>query len=136
MSRFGYKRTDGDSIYRAYERKKREKRLEYQPVPPGPNDLTEQKIAERMNRIFVGDRITFDSIKACQTATQLDRHSSTIVTTGTVVEHCGGYLMVKLNRLLESVNYVDIIAVNGKKWPWYIKRDSQPEKSSEGTAWR
>ena len=136
MSRFGYKRTGGDTVYRAYERTKREMRREFRPVDPGPNDLTPQKIAERMNRIYVGDRITFDSMKACVTASQCDRHSSYIKATGTVVEHCGGYVMVKLNRLLESVNYFDIETVNGKRWPYYIKKDVPPEVQVMGSRWR
>ena len=127
-----------DTVYRAYERRRREKRREYQPVPPGPNDLTVEKILERMNRIYVGDRITFDSMKACDTSAQCDRNSSTIVYTGTVVEHCGGYLMVKLHKLIETVTYFDIIAVNNKKWPWYIRKDSQPEIQvlGDNSLWR
>ena len=123
MSRFGYRHTGGDSVYRAYERRKREKRKEFIPLPPGPNDLTAQKIADRMSKIYVGDRIVFDSMKACITSNQCDRHSS-------------GYVMVKLNRLLESVNYFDIEAVNGKRWPWYLKKDIYPAVEVMGTTWK
>lgn len=136
MSRFGYRHTGGDSVYRAYERRKREKRKEFIPLPPGPNDLTAQKIADRMSKIYVGDRIVFDSMKACITSNQCDRHSSYVKATGTVVEHCGGYVMVKLNRLLESVNYFDIEAVNGKRWPWYLKKDIYPTVEVMGTTWK
>ena len=111
-----------DTVYRAYERRRREKRKEYQPVPPGPNDLTVEKILERMNRIFVGDKITFDSMK-CDRATS----QSCATTRGTVVEHCGGYVMVKLHNVIESVSYFDIRTINGKTWPYYINKDSKPE---------
>ena len=103
---------------------------EFQPVPPGPNDLTEQKIADRMARIFVGDMIKFDSYKEAYTASQVDRHGTTIKAIAPVVEHCGGYVMVKLrNGLLESVNYFDIQSVNGHSFPGYLRKDSQPETS-------
>lgn len=128
MSRFGYKRTGGDTVYRAYERTKREMRREFRPVDPGPNDLTAQKIAERMNRIYVGDRITFDSMK-CGNATS----QSSAKAAGRVIEHCGGYVMVKLDRVIESVTYFDIESVNGKKWPWYINKDSKPEMVTYGS---
>ena len=105
-------------------------------MKPGPKDLTEERLLKRMARIFVGDRIRFDSYKACYTADQVDRHGSTIKAEGTVVEHCGGYVMVKLNRLLESVNYFDIEAVNGKRWPWYLKKDIYPAVEVMGTTWK
>ena len=108
----------------------------YEPLDPGPHDLTEQKIADRMSKIYVGDRIVFDSMKACITSNQCDRHSSYVKATGTVVEHCGGYVMVKLNHLLESVNYFDIEAVNGKRWPWYLKKDIYPAVEVMGTTWK
>lgn len=121
MSRQTYKRVDGDAVYHALQQRKRDRREEYRVLDPGPNDLTAEKIAERMSRIFVGDKITFDSIKECFTASQVDRHGSTIKASGRVVEHCGGYVMVQLKHgLLESVNYFGIESVNNKKWPWYI----------------
>lgn len=93
------------------------------PIKPGPKDLTEERILKRMARIFVGDRIRFDSYKACYTADQVDRHGSTIKAEGTVIEHCGGYVMVRLrNGLIESVNYFDIEQVNGHGFPGYITR--------------
>lgn len=92
-------------------------------VPPRPQDLTPEKILDRMKNIKIGDEITFDSFKECFRAAQLDRHSATIKVTARVVEHCGGYLMVKLKRgILESVNYFDIEAVNGKRFIGYIKK--------------
>lgn len=98
------------------------------PVNPRPLDLTEDKIMKRMSRIYVGDVIRFDSQKECFTADQVDRHSSTIKAEGTVVEHCGGYVMVKLRRgLIESVNYFDIESVNGHSFPGYIKRIQSDE---------
>ena len=93
------------------------------PMPPGPNDLTEEKILKRMSRIHVGDVIRFDSMKECYTADQVDRHSMTIKADGVVVEHCGGYVMVKLRRgVLESVNYFDIEMCNGHGFSGYTKR--------------
>ncbi len=101
---------------------------DYRPVPPRPQDLTEQKIADRMARIFVGDMIKFDSYKETYTAAQVDRHGTTIKTVAPVVEHCGGYVMVRLrNGVLESVNYFDIESVNGHSFPGYIRKESQPE---------
>lgn len=95
----------------------------YGPIPPRPQDLTEEKILKRMARIHIGDVIRFDSMKECFTADQVDRHSGTIKADGVVVEHCGGYVMVKLRRgLLESVNYFDIEKVNGHGFPGYISR--------------
>jgi hypothetical protein len=95
----------------------------YGPIPPGPQDLTEEKILKRMARIHIGDVIRFDSMKECFTADQVDRHSGTIKADGVVVEHCGGYVMVKLRRgLLESVSYFDIEKVNGHGFPGYISR--------------
>lgn len=121
MSRTTFKRVDGDAVYHALQKSKREKKREYIPLPPGPNDLTAEKIGERMSRIFIGDKITFDSTKECFTADQVDRGSSTIKANGTVVEHCGGYVMVRLaHGLLESVNYLGIESVNGKRWPYYV----------------
>lgn len=124
MSRFGYKRTAGDTVYREVQRRKWERfrKNEFAVMLPGPNDLTEQKILERMNRIFVGDKITFDSMK-CDRATS----QSCATTRGTVVEHCGGYVMVKLHNVIESVSYFDIRTLNGKTWPYYINKDSKPE---------
>ena len=90
---------------------------------PGPHDLTAKKIRDRMKRIKLGDVIRFDSIKECYGSEQMDRHSATIKANGVVVEHCGGYVMVRLhNGVLESVNYFDIEAVNGHSFPGYIKR--------------
>lgn len=101
---------------------------DYHPVPLRPQDLTEQKITDRMARIFVGDMIKFDSYKEAYTAAQVDRHGTTIKTVAPVVEHCGGYVMVKLrNGVLESVNYFDIESVNGHSFPGYIRKESQPE---------
>ena len=95
------------------------------PVPPGPNDLTEEKILKRMRDIHIGDVIRFDSQKECFTVEQVDRHSSTIKADGIVVEHCGGYVMVKLRHgVIESINYFDIEKVNGHGFPGYIKRNS------------
>ena len=97
--------------------------IKYETYDPGPHDLTVQKILERMNAIYVGDRVKFNSMKACYTASQVGRHSATIPAIGEVVEHCGGYLMLRLrNGLLESCNYYDILSVNGKTWPYSIKR--------------
>jgi len=91
------------------------------PIPPGPHDLTEEKILGRMANIHIGDVIQFDSQKECYTADQVDRHSSTIKARGVVEEHHGGYLMVRLRRgLLESVNYFGIQSVNGHSFPGYI----------------
>lgn len=99
------------------------RRDEYEPLLPGPNDLTVQKIVERMNRIYVGDIVKFNSYKACYTASQVGRHAATIPATGTVAEHCGGYLMIRLrNGVVESCNYYDILSVNGKHWPYGMKR--------------
>ena len=93
------------------------------PIPPGPRDLTEAKILKRMENVHIGDEIYFDSMKECYIGEQVDRHSSTIKAVGTVVEHCGGYVMVRLrNGVLESVNYFDIEKVNGHGFPGYIKR--------------
>ena len=95
----------------------------YEPLSPGPQDLTVNKILERMSRIYVGDKVKFNSMKECYTASQVGRHGSTIPAVGTVVEHCGGYLMIQLRHgLMESCNYYDILAVNGKTWPYTIKR--------------
>jgi len=114
----------GNDVYQELQKQKRERKRQYTPIPPGPNDLTEQKIAERMSRIFIGDRIKFDSEKECYSSNQVDRGGSTIKAIGTVAEHCGGYLMVRLEYgLLESVNYFDIESVNGKAWPWYLRKD-------------
>lgn len=93
------------------------------PVPPGPSDLTVDLMLKRMEQIKIGDVIRFDSMKECFTADQIDRHGSTIKADGTVVEHCGGYVMVRLrNGLIESVNYFDVEAVNHHGFPGYIKR--------------
>ena len=97
--------------------------IKYETYEPGPHDLTVEKILERMSRIYVGDRVKFNSMKECYTASQVGRHSATIPAIGEVVEHCGGYLMLRLrNGLLESCNYYDILSVNGKTWPYSIKR--------------
>lgn len=101
---------------------------EFVPVPPRPQDLTEQKIADRMAKIFPGDVIKFDSYKACYTADQVDRHGTTIKCLAPVIEHHGGYVVVKLrNGLTETVNYFDIESVNGHSFPGYIKKPSQIE---------
>ena len=107
---------------------KKRKAEEFVPVPPRPQDLTEQKIADRMARIFVGDLIKFDSYKEAYTPSQVDRHGTTIKAVAPVVEHCGGYVMVRLrNGLLESVNYFDIQSVNGHSFPGYLRKDVQQE---------
>jgi hypothetical protein len=103
------------------------------PIPPGPHDLTEEKILKRMANIYIGDVIQFDSQKECYTNDQVDRHSSTIKARGVVAEHCGGYLMVRLRRgLLESVNYFDIEKVNGHGFPGYISRGTGGQKVEYG----
>ncbi len=90
-------------------------------VKPGPKDLTAEKIEKMMQAVKVGDEITFDSMKECYLSNQVDRHNSTIKATATVVEHCGGYVMVRLRRgVLESVNYYGIQKVNGISFPGYI----------------
>ena len=105
----------------AYEYFKQQQRKKFIVMDPGPRDLTAEKIEERMSTIHLGDQILFDSMKECYDILQLDRHSSTIKAVGEVVEHCGGYVMVKLKRgVLESVNYFSIQAVNGKRWNWYV----------------
>lgn len=97
------------------------------PVYPGPRDLTEEKILKRMRDIHIGDVIRFDSMKECDIGSQVDRHSTTIKADGVVVEHCGGYVMVRLRRgILESVNYFDIEKVNGHGFPGYIIRAQTP----------
>jgi hypothetical protein len=103
------------------------------PVPPGPRDLTVEKIEKRMKRVHIGDVIRFDSMKECFTADQVDRHSTTIKANGVVVEHCGGHVMVRLrNGLLESVNYFDIESVNGHGFPGYISRRQTPASLEAG----
>ena len=85
-----------------------------------PTQLTADVIEERMAFIQPGDTVTFDSMKECFVANQVDRFVATIKATGEVVENCGGYLMVKLRRgVLESVNYFGIESVNGIKFRWY-----------------
>ena len=80
-------------------------------------------MVKRMSRIHIGDVIRFDSMKECFTADQVDRHSMTIKADGTVVEHCGAYLIVRLRRgVLETVNYRDIEAVNGHGFSGYVQR--------------
>ena len=107
---------------------KRKKAEDYAPVPPRTQDLTEQKIADRMAKIFPGDMIKFDSYKEAYTASQVDRHGTTIKAVAPVVEHHGGYVMVRLrNGLLESVNYFDIQSVNGHSFPGYLHKDVQQE---------
>lgn len=101
--------------------------------------MTVEKITNRMKSIHVGDLITFDSMKECFTADQVDRHCSTIKATAEVVEHCGGYIMVRLaHGLLESVSYFGIESVNGKKWPFYInpKNNIESVLVHEGQLWR
>ena len=80
-------------------------------------------MVKRMSWIHIGDVIRFDSMKECFTADQVDRHSMTIKADGTVVEHCGAYLIVRLRRgVLETVNYRDIEAVNGHGFAGYVQR--------------
>lgn len=102
-------------------RQHKERRMnDYRAVPPRPQDLTADKIVERMAFIKPGDYVTFDSMKECFTSNQVDRFVATIKATGEVVENCGGYLMVKLRRgVMESVNYFGIESVNGVKFRWY-----------------
>lgn len=89
---------------------------------PKPEHLTPNKIENKMKFIKPGDIVTFDSMKECYTSDQLNRYSATIRATGEVVENCGGYLMVKLQRgVLESVNYFGIFAVNGIRFSGYSK---------------
>ena len=93
---------------------------DYRAVAPDPMHLTADKIVERMAFIQLGDVVTFDSMKECFSADQVDRFTATIKANGEVVENCGGYLMVKLRRgVLESVNYFGIESVNGIKFRWY-----------------
>ena len=103
-------------------RQHKERRMnDYRAVPPRPQDLTADKIVERMAFIKPGDYVTFDSMKECYSADQLARNN-TISANGEVVENCGGYLMVKLRRgLLESVNYYNIFAVNGLRFIGYTR---------------
>lgn len=93
---------------------------DYRAVAPDSMHLTADKIVERMAFIQPGDVVTFDSMKECFSADQVDRFTATIKANGEVVENCGGYLMVKLRRgVLESVNYFGIESVNGVKFRWY-----------------
>lgn len=91
----------------------------FERVPPGPMDLTPEKIESRMEFIKPGDKIRFDSQKECYVAEQVDR-LSTIKATGTVIANYGGYLAVKLRRgVIEYVNYFGIESVNGKHFVGY-----------------
>lgn len=97
-------------------------------VMPGPNDLTPELIAERMSDIKLRDTIEFNSIAACHDYSQMLRHGAKIVARGTVVEHFGGSVLVKLRKVTEAVSYFDIRRVNGKPWRWYVGDDDVLEE--------
>jgi hypothetical protein len=120
-----------DPVVAGYDQMKRESREQFRVLDAGPNDLTAHKIVDRMAHIMIGDEILFDSMKEAFDSTQVDRHSSTIKAVGTVVEHHGGWLLVRLARgLTEPVNYFGIEAVNGKRWNWY--QDPKTDATRKG----
>ena len=78
------------------------------------------KVAREMMKIHAGDRIQYDSYKACENAAQLNRHNTSIVATGTVLEVTENYVLVKLKHITEYVSWPAIRTVNGIGWHYYL----------------
>lgn len=79
-----------------------------------------EKVAQAMRKIRPGDRIQYDSYKACENAAQLNRNNTSIVATGTVQEVTENYVLVKLKRITEYVSWPAIRTVNGISWHYYL----------------
>jgi hypothetical protein len=90
---------------------------------PGPNDLSLDTVQEFYKSLKPGDRITFPSIGACFTKTQLMRKNQLMVVEGTLVKAYPFHALVRLpGGTLESTNYFDILKVNGKPHSGYVRR--------------
>lgn len=79
-----------------------------------------EKVAQEMKKIRPGDKVQFDSYKACYNAAQLNRNNTSIVATGTVLEATENYVLVKLRRITEYVSWPAIRTVNGIGWHYYL----------------
>ncbi len=90
---------------------------------PGPNDLTVDAVKEFYKKIKTGDKVTFPSIGACYTKTQLMRKNQLMIIEGTVVKAYPAHVLVRLpGGTMECTNYFDIIKVNGKPHHGYVRR--------------
>ncbi len=78
------------------------------------------KICKMMAGIKTGDKISFNSYGACDTAGKLGRSGgSTIPATGTVLMVYPRYVIVRLKVARECVMWDSIAKVNGISWPLY-----------------
>lgn len=77
-------------------------------------------IYEMMSHINHGDKISFNSYGACDTAGKLGRSGgSTIPAVGTVLKVYPRYVIVRLKVAKECVMWDSIKKVNGISWPLY-----------------
>lgn len=75
-------------------------------------------VSKMMSGIKPGDKISFNSYGACDSATKLGRSgSATVPAIGTVLKVYPRYALVKLKVARECVMWDGIIKVNGVSWP-------------------
>lgn len=85
-------------------------------------NLTIDYVKKMMNTIHSGDRISFDSVAACDYPSQLCRKpGATIPAVGTVVKVYPRYALVRLKAPLECVPWHSIRKLNGKPWPLFCE---------------
>ena len=77
-------------------------------------------IYDMMAGINPGDKISFNSYGACDTAGKLGRSGgSTIPAVGTVLKVYHRYVIVRLKVARECVMWDSIAKINGINWPLY-----------------
>lgn len=83
-------------------------------------NLTIDHVKKMMNTIRPGDKISFDSIAACDSPGQICRNpSATIPAVGTVVKVYPRYALVRLKVPVECVPWHSIHKLNGRPWPLF-----------------
>lgn len=85
-----------------------------------------KKVYKMMSGIKPGDKIFFNSIGACDKASQVCRsESSAIPATGIVLKVYPRYVVVKLREARECVMWDSIAKVNDISWPLYNEDDAK-----------
>lgn len=80
------------------------------------------KVYSMMSGIKPGDKISFDSYGACDSAVQLGRSgSATIPAVGTAERVYFHYVIVRLRKARECVHWGSIRKVNSIDWPIWNK---------------
>ena len=95
-------------------------------VQPKEEPLKLSEVFSMMKTIKPGDKVEFDSVGACNTATQANRNTAaTIPATATVEKVYPRYVRTRLKGgAAECVSWDSIRHLNGKPWPLYAQECS------------